>query len=151
MDTMMKTRVARTLVLAASLALPVAALNAAEPEEQIKYRQNVMKSIGGHTSAIFAITGDKAGDDSHLEAHIRSLASTSTIVKDIFPPESELGDTRAKAEIWTDEEGFGEAVKALEDAAAGVLAAYENSGDLGGALRDLGGSCKGCHDEYRSD
>ncbi|MCZ7597970.1 MAG: cytochrome c [Gammaproteobacteria bacterium] len=47
--------------------------------------------------------------------------------------------------------GFGEAVKALEDAAAGVLAAYENSGDLGGALRDLGGSCKGCHDEYRSD
>ena len=148
---MIKTPALRIALLSASLVVPVAALNAAEPEEQIKYRQNVMKSIGGHTSAIFAITGDKAGDESHLEAHIRSLAATSTVVKDIFPPESELGETRAKAEIWTDAEGFADAVKAVEDAAAGVLAAYENGGDLGGALRDLGGSCKGCHDEYRSD
>ncbi len=148
---MKKTLLGSTIVLAAALSLPLASLNAAEPEDLIKYRKNVMKSIGGHTGALFAIAGAKAGDPSHMGAHADALASSAMIVKDIFPPESADGDTRAKAEIWSDAEGFAAAVTELEEAAQGVKDAFDNNGDMGAALKALGGSCKGCHDDYRSD
>jgi len=42
------------------------ALSAAEPEDIIKYRQNMMKSIGGHTSAAGAIVQGKVDYKTHL-------------------------------------------------------------------------------------
>lgn len=140
-----------TITLAAAVALPVSTASAAEAEDLIKYRKNVMKIIGGHTGSLFAIAGSKAGDASHMEAHVNGLAGASMMVKDIFPPESADGDTRATAEVWSDAEGFAAAVTELEEAAAGVQDAYANNGDMGAALKALGGSCKGCHDDYRSD
>ncbi|KAA3630622.1 MAG: cytochrome c [Proteobacteria bacterium] len=146
----MKKRARYGLMFACALMIPATATHA-DPEEMIKYRKNVMKAIGGHSGALFAIARDRAGDASHLEAHVRSLAATSMLVKDVFQSESELGDTRAAPEIWSDPEGFAKAVATLEDAASGVLTAYESNGDLGAALNALGKSCKGCHDDYRTD
>jgi cytochrome c556 len=139
------------ILVAATLCVPLSTLNAAEPEELIKYRKNVMKIIGGHTGSLFAIAGEKAGMASHMEIHANGIAAASMMAKDLFPPESAEGDTRAAPEIWSDPEGFAERVAALEEAAAGVQTAVASNGDVGGALRDLGGSCKACHDDYRTD
>ena len=128
------------------------AVSAAEAEDLIKYRKNVMSAMGGHTGAIFAIAGDKAGDKSHLAAHINSLAATGAIVVDIFPPESADGDTRAKPEIWQQTAEFAEAVNQLEDATANLQTVFD-SGDMaemGAALKQLGGACKNCHDNFRA-
>lgn len=142
------------ILVAASMLLPVAAANAADPDELIKYRKNVMKVIGGHTGSLFAIAGDKAGDPAHMGTHVAGLAGASMLVKDLFAEDSAEGvegETRAAPEIWMDTEGFAAAVKKLEDAAGGVQMAFESSGDMGSALKELGASCKGCHDDYRTD
>ncbi len=143
-------RTTTALLIVAAMSIPAGTI-AAEPEDQIKYRKNVMKVIGGHTGSLFAIAGSKAGDASHMAAHVNGMAGIAPVVKDIFPAESADGDTRAAAEIWSDAEGFAAAVKEFEMAAAGVKEAFDSNGDMGAALRTLGGSCKGCHDDYRTD
>ncbi|GJL81264.1 MAG: cytochrome c [marine bacterium B5-7] len=137
-------------IIALFALLPLQVLNAAETEDVIKYRQNVMRVIGGHTGALFAIAGNKAGDPSHMGVHVRGLVDISTIAGDIFPEGSDFGETRAKPEIWSDPDGFAMALKNFQDAAMGVGNAFDNNGDMGAALKKLGGACKGCHDDYRS-
>jgi cytochrome c556 len=139
------------LIVAASMLLPIASSSAADPDELIKYRKNVMKVIGGHTGSLFAIAGGKAGDASHMEAHVSGLVGATMMAKDLFAEESQEGETRASAQIWMDPEGFAAAIKEMEDAATGIQVAFESSGDMGAALRALGASCKGCHDDYRTD
>jgi hypothetical protein len=47
-------------------------LDAAEPEDIIKYRKNVMKAIGGLTSAAGAIVEGKVDYKRQLPEHARS-------------------------------------------------------------------------------
>ena len=133
----------------AAASAPVATTVAEEAEDQIKYRKNVMGVLGGHTGALFAIAGNRAGSADHMDAHVDGLVGAAMMVKDVFPEGSDFGETETKPEIWSDPEGFAAAVKKLEDAANGVLAARQGNGEMGAALKALGGSCKGCHDDYR--
>ncbi|MED5315685.1 MAG: cytochrome c [Pseudomonadota bacterium] len=69
-----------------------------------------------------------------------------------FAPGSEKGTTRAKADIWSNMDDF---QSKLDDfrAAAATLAETAAGGDQA-ASRDqfiaTGGTCKACHDEYKS-
>ncbi len=146
---MMKRFVSAAAMALAVTAVPVSTVLGAEAEDLIKYRKNVMKVLGGHTGSLFAIAGSKAGDASHMEAHVRGLSAAAMMIKDVFPPESAEGETATKPEAWSDAEGFAAAVNKLEEAAAGVQGAFDSNGDMGAALKALGGSCKGCHDDYR--
>jgi cytochrome c556 len=70
-----------------------------------------------------------------------------------FPAGSgpEAGRTRAKAEIWTDPEGFRAAHARMLQATQQFDAAAK-SGDVAAmraALPALGSSCSNCHDKYR--
>jgi cytochrome c556 len=135
----------------APLALILGVCAAAEPEELIKYRQNTMKAIGGHMGAIAAIVQGKAGQPEHLLIHAKALDALSTTVKDLFPEESAHGETDAKQEIWDKHDDFVQAVQKLETAAPPFAQAVE-SGDqakIGAALKELGGACKNCHDNFR--
>ena len=126
-------------------------LSAAEPEDQIKYRQNTMKALGGHTGSAFALVGGKVEHPDHLLPHAQGLAAMGGLIKDLFPEGSGEGKTAAKAEIWENPDDFGQKVEAAEQAAAAFLAAVE-SGDqeqIGASLKEVGQACKGCHDEYR--
>lgn len=69
-----------------------------------------------------------------------------------FAPGTEKGTTRAKPEIWENTADF---ESKLEDmrVAARALEAAVNSGDreqVGKAVGDAGGTCKACHDDYKS-
>ena len=125
-------------------------LPAAEPEDLIKYRQNTMKAIGGHMGAIAAIVQGKV-DMNHLKPHADALAATSMTVKDIFPEDSAVGETNAKTEIWDKPDEFQQAVTKLEQAAAAFATAADSgdSAQIGAAMKDLGGACKNCHDNFR--
>ena len=130
--------------------LTSSAAMAAKPGDLIKYRQSVMKAIGGHMGAIAAIIRGKVDYD-HLPHHALGLQAASKSVADTFPPESATGKTDAKATIWENPGAFAEIVSKFEQAADGFLEAA-NSGNMeriGGALRSLGGTCKGCHDDFR--
>ncbi|MDQ2695856.1 MAG: cytochrome c [Pseudomonadota bacterium] len=139
-----------TAALAVTLGLS-AALQAASPDEQIKYRQNVMKALGGHTGAATLIVQGKSGHPDHLLSHAQGMAAIGTQIGDLFPAGSGESETAARPEIWSQPEEFGKAVTRTEEATAAFLAAVE-SGDqekIGAAMKDVGGSCKGCHDDFR--
>lgn len=80
--------------------------------------------------------------------------SASTILEKLkeahglFPEGSGGGDSRAKAEIWSDRAGFDKAMQEAQDA-AGAMAAVTEEAAYVGAMKALGSSCKGCHDKYR--
>lgn len=138
-------------LIPASLALALVALPApaAEPENLIKYRQNVMSAQGGHMSAIAAILRNQVDYGTHLSTHAESLAATAALVGDIFPEDSALGETDALDAVWEKPDEFAEAVQRLETAAEAFRAAVADDGDVDAAFRDLGGACKNCHDNFR--
>jgi cytochrome c556 len=66
----------------------------------------------------------------------------------LFPEGSGGGDSRAKAEIWTDRAGFDQKMKDAQAAATAMAAVTEEAAFVP-AMKSLGGACKGCHDKYR--
>lgn len=122
-------------------------------ENVIKYRQNVMRSIGGHTGAIAAVVKGEVEFTGHVAAHADSIAALSGAVLEMFPEGTNTGaDTRAKPDIWQDWDGFTEAAEGFETA-AGNLAQAAASGDqaaIAAAFGDLGKSCGGCHRPFRT-
>ena len=122
----------------------------ADAENEIKYRQGVMGVVGGHMNSIVAILrgGVHAGD---LKMHAQGMANISSIVPTVFPEGSGDGKTEALAVIWEKPDAFKKAMDKYVAAAKGMAKAA-NSGDMqavGPAIKELGGSCKGCHDDFR--
>jgi|HigsolmetaAR204D_1030405.scaffolds.fasta_scaffold02490_5 cytochrome c556 len=70
-----------------------------------------------------------------------------------FPKGSgpEAGKTRALPEIWSKPNEFAAAAKLFEEQTPKLVAAVQskNVDAVNAALRDLGGSCKNCHDKFR--
>ncbi len=144
--------------LAAGLALGLAgqSLAAGSPENLVKYRQAVMKAIGGHTAAIASVVKGETSYGAHVANHARGIKDMSLIVQDVFPPESgpdSFKDTRALPKIWAEPAKFQEAVTAFQSAAA-KFAEVAEGGDMaaiGAALGELGKSCGGCHKPFRAE
>jgi cytochrome c556 len=71
-----------------------------------------------------------------------------------FPKGSgpEAGKTRALPEIWTKPAEFTAAQKMFSDKAAPLAAAVKarDADAMGKAFRELGASCKNCHDNFRA-
>lgn len=126
----------------------------AEPtgKDQIDYRKTVMSSIGAHAGAIAAMVRGKVDYD-HMASQASAMANTVSTIGDVFPASSssEAGETEALAAIWSDADGFAEAVNA-SIAAANSFSEAAAGGDkaaIGKAFGALAGTCKGCHDNYR--
>ena len=139
-----------SLLLAGLLATGSAAL-AADPENYIKYRQAVMKAIGGHMSASSQIVRGKVPEGAQLAMHAQALADLSGNVTRLFPAGSDFGETRAKEAIWEDWAKFEQAANAAKDATAAFAAAVAggDSEKIAAAQKDVGKSCKGCHKDFR--
>jgi cytochrome c556 len=123
----------------------------ADDETTIKYRQSVMKGVGGHTGAIFQIVKKDIPHKDHLLAHARALNDLLAMTKDAFKAETSGGKTRAKPKIWTDFAGFEKAAREAEMASAELVVAVDSSNEMEiskkfAAVQD---TCKGCHKEYR--
>lgn len=138
----------------ATLSISVPA-QAAEPDEAIKYRKAVMEVVGAHTIAIFAIMQGKVPHGDALTYHADGLAAATKHTKPAFEQNTAgqgTEETTAKDSVWDGPE-FIERLGGLETA-AGNLATAIKAGDgaaIGLAAKDLGGSCKGCHDKFREE
>ncbi len=123
-------------------------------EGTIRERQANFKNLARASKTI----GDqlKARNPSveQIQASARVLADHAPQILTWFPagsgPESGVR-TRAKAEIWTNQEGFGEAA-ARFIATAQEFSIIAGTGDVAAirtAQADLGPSCRNCHDQFR--
>ena len=140
-------RISITVAAAATLL----ALPAIGAEADAEYRKNAMSAVGGHMQGIVKIIRGEVPHASHLAVHGNAMADLAEIAPTLFPEGSEGGD--ALPAIWEDPDDFAEKLEAFRTAAQGFKEAA-SGGDVaaaGAALRDLGGACKGCHDDYRNE
>lgn len=122
-------------------------------EGWINYRQGVMKSASGHMKAAGALLKNDLKLDGALVAHARALADMGPHLVDMFPADSDFGDTDAKAEVWSKRAEFEQAAKHYGEASAAFLKAAEggDAAKAGAAMGELGKACKGCHKQFRED
>ncbi len=139
----------------AAIAAGIGVASAADESENIiKYRQNVMRSIGGHMGAISGVVKREVTFSGHVGTHADSLAATSRTIVDLFPPGSTTGaETRAKAEIWQDWDDFRAKAGDLVAAADNLVRVAHSGGDaaaLEAAFGQVGMACGGCHRPFRA-
>jgi cytochrome c556 len=152
---MMKHRATRKLVFTGMMlaALAPLAVSAAEPEDVIKYRKNMMQAIGGHTSAAAAIVQGKVDYKAHLAEHARALQVLTKDIPALFPKDSDFGDTEAKDEVWSKRADFEKAAKTAKTRVAAFAKAVQggNPQAISASLKDMGEGCKGCHKDFRKE
>ena len=145
---------ARGVLLAGGLALLSATVSpvAQAAEADIKYRQSIMKAMGGHMGSLAAIAKGQVGHSQHMFGHAAAINAIATMVPDIFPKGSTGPNSRAKDDIWSKWSEFEKGITALQGAAAKLFEAA-NAGDaaaVGAALGGVGKACGGCHKPFRS-
>ncbi len=136
-----------------ALLLGAAAVYAAEPEDVIKYRQNVMKANGAHMAAAGAILQGKVGYKAHLSEHAKALAAINKDIPGLFPKGSDFGDTEALDAVWSKRADFEKRAKDTQTK-ADAFAKVAAGGDMKAAsakFKELSDSCKACHKDYRKE
>lgn len=147
----------RAVAAAAAVALTVlapAAASAMEAEAAVKYRQEIMKAIGGHLTPVVMVLKGEVPYAEQMPANAALLAETAKLA--LLPFEQNTAGsgikTTAKDEIWSEWEKFSGGMKKMEETTAQLAAAAE-SGDkaaIGEAIQAVGQTCKGCHDNFRT-
>jgi cytochrome c556 len=117
----------------------------------IEDRQDGMKKNGKAAGALVAILkGQAPFDPAVVKTNAQIIRGDFVKAFASFPAGSEKGppETYAKAEIWSDPEGF----KAAQDAALKAVDALAATSDEAGfktAMAGLGKACMSCHEKYR--
>jgi cytochrome c556 len=133
--------------------LPAAA-QFAKPEDAIKYRKAAFTVMASHFGRIGAMVQGKAPFDAKAAAENAELAlMMSKLPYTAFVPGTDKGETKAKAEIWTEGDKFRAAATKMQDEMAKLNAAAKtgNLDTIKAAFGPVGQSCKACHDEYRKE
>lgn len=141
------------VALTAVAALPLAAhAQFAKVEDAIKYRQSALSLMGAHMGRVGAVVkGQRPYDKAAVEADVTIIEMMSRLPWSAFPPGSDA-NTKAKPEIWSDQEKFQAASEKMQ-AEVQKLSAASRTGDLAQirtAFGAVGQSCKACHDNFRN-
>ncbi|MBT8079359.1 MAG: cytochrome c [Gammaproteobacteria bacterium] len=136
-----------TLILGTSLT----AIAETSAEDAADYRLAVMTSLRGHMTAASMIVRGLVEDNGYLAKHAKGLEMSVSEVHRVFPEGSNVGESNALPAIWEDTDKFKAAIEKAENASAAFVAAAKSGGkdEIGGAFRNLGGSCRGCHDDFK--
>lgn len=148
-------RFTRAIVMvgsAVALTAGVAVSVSADDKAAIKYRQAVMKAVGGHMGGSVAIIKGQVPYKDDLVAHASGLNHMANVAANAFKQKTDGGKTRAKANIWEDSADFNKKIDDFKKATADFLAAAKSGGPeaAGAKLGAVGDTCKGCHKKFRA-
>ena len=137
-------KIAFLLLLGAAPLLATAAH--ADEEEDIDYRQHIMKTMGEQMAAIQQIVQHKVPAD-NFATHLQVVAVAAATAKAAFTPASAGGN--AKPEVWSKWADFSRRLDELA-AASAALAKSATEADVAATAAKLDTlKCQGCHDTYR--
>lgn len=149
-----KKLLAAALTVAAIGTAPSALSHLVKEEPMQAYRQSYFTLLAMNFGPITAmLKGEMPWDEAKMMAFAEDFASVANVdVARAFGPGTDKGKTRAKPEIWSNTDDFLEKYAALQMAADGLLVAAKtgNKATIGAAVKKTGGTCKSCHDEYKS-
>ena len=124
-----------------------------KPEDAIKYRKSALFVMGQHFGRVAAMANGKAPFDPKAAADNAVVAeSMSKLPWVAFGEGTDMGDTKAKPEIWKEKDKFNEKADKMqaEMAKLAVVAKTGNLESIKTAVNATGGACKSCHDDYKA-
>jgi len=125
----------------------------AKVEDAIEYRRAALLVMGQHFGRIGAVVkGEKPYDKATVEADAVIVETLAKLPWHGFVADSETGRTKAKPEIWKEQDKFKAGADKMQTEVAKLTAASK-TGDLAmikTAFGGVGQSCKACHDNYRA-
>ena len=134
-----------------SIAVSLSAGADTTPQDASDYRKSVMTTLKGHIGAYYLHVRGLVDGQEFLVKHANGLANGVSELQYLFPAGSGVEDSDALPVIWEKPEEFAAAIDKVVAAAQKFVAAAE-SGDseaISSAFREVGGSCRGCHDNFR--
>lgn len=149
----MKKTLLTTLALsAAALSLPAAA-QFAKPEDAIKYRKSALVVTAAHFGRLGAMANGKAPFDAKVAADNADIVvNLSKLPWAAFGEGTDVGETKAKPEIWKQAAKFKEHSDKFQAEAVKLAAAAKTGKEdaFKAAFTATAGTCKSCHDDFRS-
>jgi cytochrome c556 len=146
-------RLSAILVSLGLLAVPFAAqAQFAKVEDAVKYRKAALTVMGAHFGRIGAVVkGEKPYDKAAVEHDAAIVETMSKLPWHAFVPNSETADSKAKPEIWKEQDKFKAAAEKMQGEVAKLHAATRsgNLDQIKTAFGATGQSCKACHDDFR--
>jgi cytochrome c556 len=152
----MKQRLIGLSALAAVAALSAPAhAQFAKAEDAIKYRQAAFTVMGTHMGRVGAMVQGKVPFDAKIAAdNIAIAASVVKLPYVAFGEGTDLGNTKAKPEIWAEKAKFDAAAEKTQVAMGKLVEATKGGNftadQLKAAFGPVGQSCKECHDTYKA-
>jgi cytochrome c556 len=134
-------------------ALPAAA-QFAKPEDAVKYRKAALTVMAAHFGRVGAmVQGRVPFDAAAAQANIEIATMMSKLPFTAFGPGTDVGETRAKPNIWTDNAKFVAAATKMQEEMAklNVAAKSGNLDQIKAAFGPVGKACKACHDDFRKE
>jgi len=135
----------------AALSAPVVA-HADETNPVIVHRQSIYKIVSGHLGDLKQALLLK-GDTTNMVWNAEGIVDAFKHMGAAYPEGSDKGETKAKANIWTERAKFDEAGKKAFGAALALVDATK-TGDVAkstDAFKALAGACKACHEDFKKD
>jgi cytochrome c556 len=141
------------LLLAGLCLLGVPTASVADTETAyVKYRQSVMKAVGGNMAAIADVLKERLPLTGNVAAHARQLEIAGGLIEPAFEREVLAGKTEARPEIWENWVDF-VALAGQMTQRSRELAQVAGSADtrtLAAHFKALARTCGQCHRKFRS-
>jgi len=146
----------KSLLLAALAPVAMVSLTAHaqfdKVEDAVEYRQAALSVMGTHFHRIGEVVkGVKPYDKATTENDAAIIEMLSKLPWTAFPPNSIVGDSKARPEIWQKQDAFKTDADKLQ-AATQKLSAAAKTGDLAAiktAFGETGKACKACHEDFK--
>lgn len=141
--------------VAASVAVVASPVTGAKAAAVMHQRHEGMETIGDTNKILRRELGGNSPDLGAVRSAAAKIAGLARQSSGWFPAGTgpDIGKTGAKPAIWQDPKDFAAKLTAFQRA-AGAFNAAANTGNLDAIharYADLGGTCKACHDKYRSE
>ena len=136
------------------LSATMAVADGIKPEDIVEYRKSVFHVMAWNFGPMVAmVKGEMDYDAEAFTLRARRMSLMSSQALEGFLPDTLVGDSEAKPEIWQNWDDFKSKMQDLEETTA-ALAEASLSGDMATimpAFKATGGSCKACHDDYKEE
>lgn len=139
-------------VVAVAIAAPASA-QFAKPEDAVKYRKSALFVMQQNFSRVAAMAAGKAPFDAKVAADSAAVAEFMSKLPWVgFGAGTEVGETKAKPEIWKEPAKFKEYNENMQSEMSklAVAAKSGNLDNIKAAVGTTGKACKTCHDTFRN-
>jgi len=125
----------------------------AKPEDAIKYRKAALTVTAAHFGRMGAMAQGKVPFDAKSAAeNAEIVVNMSKLPWAAFGEGTDVGETKAKPEIWKQNAKFKEAAEKFQTESVKLAAAAKAGKEdaFKAAFSATAGACKSCHDDFRA-